>query len=249
MSGTDLGDGYLKALGNPEGPHALACELVGSRLADWLGLSTFDFSLISVTDGTEVPFLKGGKAEPGPAFISRSEPKGFSWGGTVRELRRVVNLHEISGLILMDTWVLNCDRHSPDGKRVNLDNVFLIQQPGNSDSVALIAMDFTHAFTCGSEINRRIGFIERIRDERIYGRFPEFENFLNRESVRQYAARLSEFQAAVASQFVSDVPHGWQVDRESRAEWARFITERAHFLAERIEQIIWPQLELEGGTT
>jgi hypothetical protein len=28
---TDLGEGYIKALGNPEGPHILACELIGSH--------------------------------------------------------------------------------------------------------------------------------------------------------------------------------------------------------------------------
>jgi hypothetical protein len=30
---TDQGEGYLKPLGNPEGPHVLACEWVGTQLA------------------------------------------------------------------------------------------------------------------------------------------------------------------------------------------------------------------------
>ena len=30
---TDAGKAYLKAIGNPAGPHALACEWVGTRLA------------------------------------------------------------------------------------------------------------------------------------------------------------------------------------------------------------------------
>ena len=47
---TDQGEGYLKAMGNPEGPHVLACEWVGSQLARRLGLPTFiDFALIEVS--------------------------------------------------------------------------------------------------------------------------------------------------------------------------------------------------------
>jgi hypothetical protein len=45
---TDQGRGYLKALGNRAGPHALACEWVGTSLAGLLGLSTLDFALIDV---------------------------------------------------------------------------------------------------------------------------------------------------------------------------------------------------------
>ena len=39
---TDAGPAYIKALGNPQGPHALACDLVGARLARWFGLQTFE---------------------------------------------------------------------------------------------------------------------------------------------------------------------------------------------------------------
>jgi hypothetical protein len=38
---TDAGEGFLKAMGNPEGEHVLACELVGTFLAEWLGLPTW----------------------------------------------------------------------------------------------------------------------------------------------------------------------------------------------------------------
>lgn len=37
---TDAGPGCLKAMGNPAGPHALACELVATRLAGVIGLPT-----------------------------------------------------------------------------------------------------------------------------------------------------------------------------------------------------------------
>lgn len=39
---TDAGAGYVKFLGNPEGPHVLATEYVGTRLASEMGLPTLD---------------------------------------------------------------------------------------------------------------------------------------------------------------------------------------------------------------
>lgn len=77
---TDLGEGFIKVLGNPEGPHILACELVGSLLADWIGLPTLDFALIEVGADDEIPLLNSGNAAVGPAFISRAEPTQVSLG-------------------------------------------------------------------------------------------------------------------------------------------------------------------------
>jgi hypothetical protein len=214
-------------------------------LADWLGLTTLDFSLVHVNEDDEIPFLKGGRASPGPAFISKAEQKAFPWGGTVNQLRSILNPHEISGLIVMDTWTLNYDRHAPDGRRVNRENVLLIQC---GREARLVAMDFTHAFRQGGEINRRLSFIEKLRDEKVYGLFPEFASFLDREQVGRFTTRLSQFRRAVAEETISLVPRAWEVDQEGRSAWATLITERAQFVSENLESILWPQLELEGGT-
>src|SRR5436309_15295437 len=56
---TDAGPGFLKALGNHGGPHLLAAEWLGTHLAQWLGLVTFDFALISVTPDDESSLLHG----------------------------------------------------------------------------------------------------------------------------------------------------------------------------------------------
>ncbi len=62
---------YLKAIGNPDGPHALVKDLLGTHLAAMLGLPTFDYAVIEVTDLDELPFFRGGNAEPEPAFVTR----------------------------------------------------------------------------------------------------------------------------------------------------------------------------------
>ncbi len=122
---TDCGEGFLKALSNPEGPHVLGCELVGSLLADWIGLPTLDFAIVDVSDEDEIPLATGGKAGIGPAFISR-RVNGTSWGGDIDSLRLLDNIEDISRMILFDTWVRNCDRYRPEPRRRNLDNVFLM---------------------------------------------------------------------------------------------------------------------------
>jgi hypothetical protein len=245
---TDSGEGYLKALGNPEGPHALACELVGNMLADWLGLSTFDYSLIEVTEDDEIPFANGQRAAPGPGFISRAE-EGFNWGGDTKQLRSIINPREITGLVLLDTWVLNSDRYSPDGTRVNRDNVFFIKSHQEGSGDRLVSMDFTHAFRNGQDINRRLGFVGRIQDTKIYGRFPEFRDLLSRDEARRLSGLLEGFDVPAAEAIVGNIPPAWEVDNDGRSALVTLIVRRARFVAEHFESELWPeQPGLEGGT-
>jgi hypothetical protein len=206
---TELGEGFLKALGNPAGPHALACELVGSLAADWLGLRTLDFAVIDVKDPEEV-FLDGRVwAQRGPAFISRAESTGFTWGGDAQTISGISDREHITRLVVLDTWLRNCDRYSPDGGRINRKNVFLVQKTQPQRILELIAMDFTHAFTCGSDLDRGLGYIERIRDTRIFGLFPEFRQYLSRGEILRCADRLSQFDLAQAEALVALVPREW----------------------------------------
>jgi hypothetical protein len=243
---TDAGEGFLKALGNPEGPQVLACELVGSCAANWLGLKTFDFSLIEVTNPDEVVISGQSYAAPGPAFITRAEESGFTWGGDQQTLAAIANQQDVSRLVVLDTWLRNCDRHSPDGQRINLGNVFLLQRTQPQRGLELIAMDFTHSFTCGQALDRRLGHIEKIRDNQTYGLFPEFRTLLARETVVLSAARLSTFTLADANAMTSIVPVQWMVSDAVMGAWNKFITDRAHFLADNIERMLWPEnVELE----
>jgi hypothetical protein len=240
---TDQGEGFLKALGNPEGPHILACELVGSLAADWLGLKTLDFSIIDVTDPEDVAFEGHSWAQPGPAFISRAEATGFTWGGDSQTVSAISNREDLARLVVLDTWLRNCDRRSPDGRRINLNNVFLVQRTRPQRILELLAMDFTHAFTCGGPLDRTLGHIEKIRDPSIFGRFPEFETYLSRDEVTACAVRLGGFDIATASGFVARVPAEWQVSTDVRGIWRKFLIERAHFTADTIVRRLWPQTD------
>jgi hypothetical protein len=96
---TDIGAAYVKCLGNPEGPHALACEWIGSRLAETMGLETLDFALLKLTDD-DVPFTGGGE-EAGSAFVSRAED-GFPWSGRASVLQRLCNPGDAAKLVALD---------------------------------------------------------------------------------------------------------------------------------------------------
>ncbi|MDM4013928.1 HipA family kinase [Roseiconus lacunae] len=107
---TDVGRGYLKALGNPDGPHALVKDFIGTHLARELGLPTFDYAIVDVDEIDELPFFRGGIASPGPAFVTRSEG-GTTWGKDLKILGKVGNPEVISGLVVVDTWLRNTDRY------------------------------------------------------------------------------------------------------------------------------------------
>jgi hypothetical protein len=243
---TDQGDGYLKAMGNPGGEHCLACEYVGTQLAQWFGLSTFEFALIELTEVDELPFNKGGNAKPGPAFISRKE-RGGPWGGSSRELKRLVNPDDLTGLVILDTWTLNWDRYSIPEKgkpRINRDNVFLSEQAPKGQ-LLLKAMDHTHIFMKGSELTRKLAHLDRVKDNKVYGLFPEFRPLLGEKAARRGIERLKEFTRAEAEKIVQSIPKEWDVSDGARKAIVDFLVNRARYMVESIMTMLWPQRELD----
>jgi len=243
---TDCGEGFLKALGNPAGPHALACELVGTQLAKWFKLSTFDYDIVSVTSDDEIPFYNGQRAAEGPAFISRFEA-GLPWGGSKRELDKIINRAAFGRLVVFDTWTRNCDRYPADlGKRrPNRDNVYFSRKGGKAGKLVLKAIDHTHCFTCGRELSSRLSNIGTIEDPRLYGLFPEFQPLICKADVTQAVADLKLIRRTDVETMVAAVPAEWQVSSSARAAWVELICRRADFVARTVSDLIWPQGELD----
>lgn len=124
---TDAGEAYLKAINNPEGPHVLACDWVGTHLARRFGLPTFDTAILEIDDIDDIP-IDGTFASSGPAFVTRGEVGSTMGGG--KGLKNIENIADLPRLVVFDTWVRNCDRYGPgygrdDKPRINLDNLFL----------------------------------------------------------------------------------------------------------------------------
>jgi hypothetical protein len=239
---TDSGPAYVKMIGNPEGSQALFCDWVGTRAAAWLELPTFDVSVVEVTEAGLITYANGTASHVGPAFAAREE-SGSTWGGTEDELDVVENPDALSGLVVLDTWLLNCDRFRPEAghTRRNTRNVFLTERDAGKGKLRVIAMDHTHCFTCGSSLTTAIRSIDRVQDVRIYGHFPEFRPFMTHEAVRGFCARLGGMTKAVAEGFVAGAPRAWDIRDDVRAALVDFLADRAAFLAPRLRHMLVDQ--------
>lgn len=242
---TDQGEAYLKALGNPEGPHALAADLVGTRLADAFGLPVLEMAVVELDDLIDIPFANGELAKDGPALVTRAV-KGEPWGGDGAQLKKLVNPEDITRLVLFDTWIRNRDRHGPregEQPRKNFDNVFLSEEVEDSGKLKLLAIDHTHCFAAGNEISPKISAIGNVKDQTVYGLFDEFRPFLDQGVAGTAVELLGTLEEQKVNEIVASIPKEWEVDKKSRDALLQLITQRAKFVSQSIFAKLWPQTE------
>ncbi len=239
---TDRGKAHIKPLGSPRAPHPLACEWVGHQLAEWLGLPTLEYGLIELTeiDTFELENEKRdvvGAAGPGPAFATKTVT-GINWDGSDDLLEMIHNKNDISRLVVLDTWIRNCDRFRPStatrGARIKHDNVFLARVAATPGGWMLVAMDFSEAFTCGGELNRHLSDIGLVQDSTVYGLFPAFKRFMVSDVVRAAADKLKTCTMPEVEAMIETIPLQWSVDSATRAAMADFLVRRASFVANHI---------------
>jgi len=231
---TDAGKAYLKPLGNRQGPHVLATDWVGTHLAKWFGLTTFDIAIVSLQERFEL--RREAIAAPGPAFAARAEA-GDAWGGGPNQLDSIVNPEDITRLVVFDTWTLNCDRHDGrlGGRAPNYGNVFLSTEAVDEGKSRLLAMDHGLCFIRSSEdLSPRLAHIDKVQDDRVYGLFPAFRKKLRESIIAGCASRLREMDAATAVAMIETVPSEWDVPPEARRAWADLIHRRAGVVADNI---------------
>jgi hypothetical protein len=243
---TDQGQAFAKFMGNPEGVQALYCELVGTRVAAWLGLRTFDIAVVDVPIAALATYRDGSSSQAGPAFVSRFED-GTAWGGSSDELQALENPESIAGLIVLDTWLLNCDRYRPEGDQVrcNTRNVFLSAENAGKGKFKVTAMDHTHCLTCGRSLTKAVAGIDRVKDERLYGHFPAFKGHLTHDRVRVFTKRLKEFSKEQAQRLTQGIPPSWVPGSEVQAAVVDFLAQRATFVGDNIRKMLIDQGHLE----
>jgi hypothetical protein len=236
-------------LGNKEGPHALACEWIGTKLAAWLGLATFDIAIIGVTADDEIPLGHGRMAEPGPAIVIRWEV-GEPWSNVPGQLEQTSN-HEsmIPGIVVLDTWLRNLDRHPPLGTRWKLrpDNLFLSVGKGLTDQPVLKAIDHSACLGWGRDLTEALAHIHTVRDDRLYGLFPLFRPFVTRSSIRPWLQRLAEFDQHVGESLVGTIPTEWNVSTKVRKAIVELLSRRASYVVDTIEKSIEQAIMSETG--
>ncbi|MGC4068586.1 MAG: hypothetical protein QM784_28835 [Polyangiaceae bacterium] len=238
---TDRGAAYVKAMGNPkEGPHILACELVGTRAAEWLGLPTLDYGIMDLGESDVLAYSDSEAPSIGPAFVTRAI-QAHTWGGDGGALVAVENPEAIAGLVVLDTWIVNRDRYCQRGNETirNVRNVLLTGEGASRSRVRLIAMDHTHCFTYGQELrSAKLSRIDVVKARQVLGLFDEFRPFVSRQRIATFSRRLSTFDRATAIELTQGVPSAWGWDTDVAADVQNLLSEHARFLAEEIEVLL-----------
>jgi len=110
---------FAKFVGNPEGPHVLAAEVLGIECAKLLGIPTFDHCIadfaaaeVAKVELKTVEETASLPAQAGAAFVTRLHD-GDPWDGREEALRQITNPEDVAGLVVLDTWIRNRDRCSP----------------------------------------------------------------------------------------------------------------------------------------
>lgn len=240
---TDAGPGYAKFMGNREGPHVLACEFVGTRLAALLGLSTFEHAVLPYGGIPEIALFNGGRAEAGPAWITRKE-EGFTWSGREEDLADIGNPDDLAALVVLDLWTLNCDRYRPEPLRRNFHNVFLSRKNSPEGKLRLVAMDHTHIFTCGRPLTPAVAHIDQVQSQVRFGLFPGFARHVTWKRTLAARDRLKTVAPAAISGVVTQVPREWRIDAPTREALARFLLQRRDWLIDKLPALIIDQPEL-----
>lgn len=238
----ELDDGvraFIKVLGNPEGPSALACELVGTELARLLGIPVLDVAILEYPAALCTKLEHDLVPQQGPCFATRAA-MGISWDGRGESLDALDNPEQVAGLVVLDTWLRNPDRFSVrlGTTRKNLRNVFLREDGVPRGSFRLYAIDHTHAIRQDGELTHQSLSSARERESLIYGLFPEFTQRIEPEDLAPYIERLrlvahtNEIDAIVRR-----TPRQWLPDGEVRQDLPGFLKRRAMYVAEHVE--VW----------
>lgn len=242
---TNDGRGFAKFLGNREGPHVLASEFLGTRMAHHLGLPTFDHALMDYDGFPEIELFKGGIAKAGPTWTTRRE-EGINWSGNTDDLKAIANRSDVAKLVALDTWILNCDRYRPSvPPRINRNNVFLSREGAPPGSFRLVAMDHTHAFTCGRALKTELANIDHTKNEMVFGMFPEFDGFIQRAETLAACEALANVPDEAIGEEVERIPQEWEVDAPTRQALTSFLQQRRDFVAGTLVARLFPQSELD----
>ena len=162
----------------------LATDWVGTHLAKWFGLSTFDIAILTL--GPDDLFRCREATPRSRAGVRCAGHCGRSLGRSGLQLDVLVNPEDITRLVVFDTWTLNCDRHHHDltVRKPNYDNVYLSSEGVEPGKRRLIAMDHGLCFIrSGEDLTTKLANIDKVQHEHVYGLFPEFRKKLREDII------------------------------------------------------------------
>lgn len=237
---TDVGDGFIKGMGNPQGPTSLISELVSAELGTWIGLQIPPFAIISQCD-IEIQMIgQNGFIEP-PMFFS-SAVDGTTRDGGDTFVSRLQNPSDIAKLVVFDTWIRNNDRYI-DGNP-NSDNLIYAPIPG-ARKYSLVPIDHSHCFV-DVDFETDLPSQNLVEDDQVYGLYPEFRPFINQETVGQAVETLRGLDRGFVEECINSVPAQWGLSNRASAHLVDLICTRAAFVVDTISDRIVEEPDLPG---
>jgi hypothetical protein len=239
---TDVGPAVLKYMGNRQGEIALCCELVGTELACAIGLITPPFAVMEIPE-LSIPHQPFVQPRAGPAFLSKWVPSvAFSPSVEPRLLKKLRNREAPAKLIVFDTWVRNKDRFSPTNGGAAVENRenLLFAQDGRMTQMVVI--DHTHALveTTFDELGT-----DWVKEEVVYGQFPQFAAFVTPRAVKDALARICSEDKDALNSICDSVPREWGMTGTVSALLAQSLQQRAARMQEWLPKSLFDQGELD----
>ena len=220
---TDVGQGYIKGISNPQGTDALVSELVAGELGVWMGLSIPSFAVVAECS-IEIPMMGQSQVIQPPLFFSKSID-GVPHDGSDTFLQRLRSKKDLAKLVVFDTWVRNTDRYSEENGP-SYENL-LFERCRNRRSYELVPIDHTHCFSDGGFDCDLQAMTE---DAAIYGLFPEFRPFIEASGVAAALSHLDGLDREFVQTCVNSIPVEWRMSKDQRNQLVDFICGRAAFL-------------------
>lgn len=240
---TDVADGFIKGLGNPQGPSTLISELLAAELGTWFGLKIPPFAVVANCPIQIHMLQHHGYIQP-PVFFSKAID-GMPRDGTDVFLRRLRRPSDVARLVVFDTWIRNNDRFVEGAE--NSDNLLysVSQERGQYE---IVPIDHSHCFTDQQfEIDLPAGLAQLTTDSRIYGRYPEFIPLITADAVDSALADLAQLDPEFVNECVNALPAQWGLPSALRQPLVDLICERADFVVGNLRGgLIDPALPFNG---
>lgn len=238
---TDEGAAIVKYIGNPAGADALICELIGSELANMVGLTTPDFAILEIPS-LALPNSPLVQVAPGPAFFSRwVEATSLSPDSTL--LKKLRHPNAVAKLVVLDTWLRNKDRFAASGsggyENVNYDNVLLRM---DKRMVELVVIDHTHALV-ETTLEDEIG-PAWVEEQTVYGLFNQFKPLLTRKDVGSALALVEQIDLEAIRRVCEGVPREWGMTSSLAERLSSCLALRGEALGSWLPAAIFDQYEM-----
>lgn len=232
---TDCGIGYLKTADNPEGPLILAADWIGTKLAEFMSIPSLEVAKLKLDDidSQILSEFLGFDVKMGTAFITKAERAETFSGEKMLELAS--NCSDIPKMVVLDTWIRNVDKYTENAfgtgrHRVNRDNLILTETGQPKGKWILKPIDFGLALD-GPNMCAKLKNIDRIKDTRIYGCYPEFRNKFHDMEISAAFQSMNSVNTKILDTIISEVPDSWfGGDKSLRVIVKDFLEDRREYL-------------------